>query len=89
VPKDTNKGTALETVAGQAGVGREAVMAVGDSMNDEAMIRWAGYGVVMQNGDERLKKAVPLVTTASNDEDGVADLIEAYILGDEKLPGAR
>jgi Cof subfamily protein (haloacid dehalogenase superfamily) len=88
LPKDTDKGTALARVAEQMGISRDAVMAVGDSMNDEAMIRWAGYGVAMQNGDERLKKIAPLVTAASNDEDGVADLIEEYLLGGAPLPEA-
>jgi hydroxymethylpyrimidine pyrophosphatase-like HAD family hydrolase len=86
MPRGVNKGSALAIVAERLGIGREAVMAVGDSMNDEAMIRWAGVGVAMRNGDERLKRVAGLVTASSNDEDGVADLIESYILGGEPLP---
>jgi hydroxymethylpyrimidine pyrophosphatase-like HAD family hydrolase len=55
-------------------------------MNDEAMIRWAGIGVAMANGDERIKDIAAMVTDKSNDDDGVADLIERYILGKESLP---
>jgi hydroxymethylpyrimidine pyrophosphatase-like HAD family hydrolase len=54
-------------------------------MNDEAMIRWAGVGVAMVNGDDRIKDIAALVTQKSNDDDGVADLIERYILGKEPL----
>jgi hydroxymethylpyrimidine pyrophosphatase-like HAD family hydrolase len=62
------------------------VLAVGDSMNDEAMLRWAGIGVAMVNGDDRIKNMADLVTERSNDDDGVADLIERYILGKEAIP---
>ncbi|MDR2052775.1 MAG: Cof-type HAD-IIB family hydrolase [Treponema sp.] len=86
LPPGIDKGSALARVAQIIGVRREEVMAVGDSMNDEAMIRWAGYGVVMANGDERLKEAARLVTAGTNNEDGLADLIERYILGKEPLP---
>jgi hydroxymethylpyrimidine pyrophosphatase-like HAD family hydrolase len=50
-------------------------------MNDEAMLRWAGFPVAMINGDERIKEIASLVTEKTNDEDGVADVIERYILG--------
>jgi Cof subfamily protein (haloacid dehalogenase superfamily) len=86
LPPRVDKGSALAKVAEIIGVKREEVMAVGDSMNDDAMIRWAGYGVVMANGDDRLKEAACLVTGKTNDEDGIADLIERYLLGKEHLP---
>jgi hydroxymethylpyrimidine pyrophosphatase-like HAD family hydrolase len=62
------------------GVAREDVLAIGDSMNDEAMIRWAGVGVAMVNGDERIKAVADLVSERTNDDDGVADVIEKYVL---------
>jgi hydroxymethylpyrimidine pyrophosphatase-like HAD family hydrolase len=60
---------------------QKAVMAIGDSLNDEGMIRWAGVGVAMANGDDRLKAMADMVTEKSNDDDGVADIIEQYVLG--------
>jgi Cof subfamily protein (haloacid dehalogenase superfamily) len=81
LPKETDKGSALAKVSEILGIEQKAVMAVGDSMNDEAMIRWAGVGVAMMNGDERIKKMADLVTEKSNDDDGVADIIEQYVLG--------
>jgi hydroxymethylpyrimidine pyrophosphatase-like HAD family hydrolase len=86
LPPATDKGTALAWVAQKMGIPREAVLAIGDSMNDEAMIRWAGIGVAMVNGDERIKNIAAMVTDRSNDDDGIADLIERYILGKELLP---
>jgi Cof subfamily protein (haloacid dehalogenase superfamily) len=81
LPRGVDKGSALSRVAQMLGIEQKAVMAIGDSMNDEAMIRWAGVGVAMVNGDERIKKIADLVTEKSNEEDGVAGIIEQYILG--------
>jgi Cof subfamily protein (haloacid dehalogenase superfamily) len=80
LPPQTDKGSALAKVAEKLGIPREAVLAVGDSMNDAGMIQWAGLGVAMVNGDERLKDLAEVVTQRSNDDDGVADIIEGYVL---------
>jgi Cof subfamily protein (haloacid dehalogenase superfamily) len=86
LPPACDKGTALARVAERAGVKREEVIAFGDSMNDESMLRWAGCGVAMCNGDERIKKAARFVTEKSNDDDGLAEFIERYVLAGEPLP---
>ncbi|MCL2608283.1 MAG: Cof-type HAD-IIB family hydrolase [Treponema sp.] len=80
LPANTDKGTALATVAGLLGIGREQIIAIGDSPNDDAMLRWAGLGIAMCNGNERTKAVADLVTDWSNDEDGVARIIEQHIL---------
>ena len=77
-PGKTNKGTALSKIADVMGIGADACIAVGDSMNDEPMIHWAGIGVVMANGDERLKSIADFVTSKTNDEDGIVEVIEKY-----------
>jgi Cof subfamily protein (haloacid dehalogenase superfamily) len=84
LPPATDKGTALAWVAEKAGILQEEVLAIGDSMNDEAMIRWAGVGVAMANGDERIKDIAAMVTDKSNDDDGIADLIDRYLLGKDR-----
>jgi Cof subfamily protein (haloacid dehalogenase superfamily) len=81
LPPETNKGTALARVAETMGMDADEVMAIGDSMNDEAMIRWAGMGVAVANGDERIKSIADLVTDHSNDDEGVSEVIDKYILG--------
>lgn len=80
LPANTNKGTALEKVAELLGINQKDVIAIGDSMNDEAMLKWAGMGIAMANSDERIKNIADLVTTRDNDDDGVAEVIEKYIL---------
>lgn len=74
-----NKGVALDFLAGRLGIGREAVMAIGDSINDLDMIGYAGLGVAMGNANPRVKAAAQAVT-AANDADGVAEAIEKYVL---------
>jgi hydroxymethylpyrimidine pyrophosphatase-like HAD family hydrolase len=88
MPPACDKGSGLAIVAGRLGLSREEVMAFGDSMNDEAMLRWAAYGVAMLNGDERVKKTARYTTEKTNDNDGLADFIERYVLAGEQLPGA-
>jgi Cof subfamily protein (haloacid dehalogenase superfamily) len=83
LPAETNKGTALARIAALLGIDAEECMAIGDSMNDEAMIRWAGLGVAMVNGDERIKSIAQLVTEHSNDDDGAAEIIDRYLLSAE------
>ena len=83
LPQETNKGAALAKIAEINGIAADEVMAIGDSMNDEAMIRWAGMGVAMVNGDERIKNIADLVTDKTNDDDGVAEVIDKYFFGKE------
>ena len=80
LPANTDKGTALAKVASLLGIDREEVVAIGDSMNDEAMLRWAGTGIAMANADERIKNIASLVTEKTNDNEGVAEVIEKYVL---------
>ena len=55
-------------------------MAVGDGMNDLSMIRYAGIGVAMANADPNVKAGANHITRADNDHDGVAEVVEEYIL---------
>jgi Cof subfamily protein (haloacid dehalogenase superfamily) len=86
LPHNVNKGTALEKVAGILGIDQKNVMAIGDSMNDEAMLQWAGMGIAMANSDERIKNIADLITSRDNDDDGVAEVIEKYILAKTAVP---
>jgi len=85
MPKGTDKGSALALIAEILGVSAGEVMAIGDSMNDEAMIRWAGVGVAMANGNDHIKNIADLVTDSTNDDDGVAEVIEKYFIDANKV----
>lgn len=58
------------------------VIAVGDSMNDLAVIQKAGLGVAMGNAQQVVKDEADVVV-ASNDEDGIAEVIRKYIFAKE------
>ena len=49
-------------------------------MNDLSMVQEAGHGIAMCNGAETLMKQASIISTETNDEDGLAHLIEKYIL---------
>jgi hydroxymethylpyrimidine pyrophosphatase-like HAD family hydrolase len=61
------------------------VVAVGDNLNDLEMLRTAGLGVAMGNAPEALKSAADAVTR-TNDEEGVRDVIERFVLHGEQVP---
>src|SRR5206468_5730659 len=50
------KGRALAWRAGELGVGRDEVMAVGDNFNDLEMLEYAGCPVVMRSEERRVGK---------------------------------
>ena len=64
--------------------GRPAeVMAVGDNLNDQEMLEFAGHPVVMGNAVPELKRrGWPL--TAGHDDHGRAQAIEARVLGTQR-----
>ena len=53
-------------------------MAVGDAANDKEMVEWAGVGVAMGNATDALKTSADEIA-GTNDEDGVAALVERYL----------
>ncbi len=74
-----NKGDAMEALGYYLGIGRREMMAFGDGLNDLSMIRQAGFGVVMKNGADEVKQVADIIT-GTNDEDGVAAIVEKYCL---------
>jgi Cof subfamily protein (haloacid dehalogenase superfamily) len=76
--RGVSKGSALARVAADLGIGPEAVVAFGDMPNDTEMLRWAGLGVAMGNAHPAVKAAADEVT-ATNDEDGVALVVERLL----------
>jgi len=73
-----SKGTALARWAAARGWTRDAVMAVGDNLNDVEMLDFAGIAVVMSNAADALKGR-GYVVTGSNDEEGLATAIRRFM----------
>lgn len=80
LPPECGKGEAVSWLSNHLGIPVENTMGFGDSMNDESMIRMCGFGVAMENALPAIKDCADFVTEFSNDEDGVADFIEKFVL---------
>lgn len=81
MPKNIDKAYSLGKLLEHLGMEREQMIACGDGFNDRSMIEFAGLGVAMANAQEPVKAAADHVTV-SNDEDGVAVVVEQFILGE-------
>ena len=79
-----SKGSALLAWAAERGVARDEVMAMGDNLNDLQMLEFAGTAVLMENALPELK-ARGWAITASNNDGGVAQAIDRYILAGSGL----
>ena len=74
-----NKGTGLVNLGRKLGIRREEIMACGDGDNDTVMLREVGFGVAMGNAEEQVKEAADYITL-TNEEEGVAEAIERFVL---------
>ncbi|RKS80277.1 hypothetical protein CLV35_0703 [Motilibacter peucedani] len=72
------KASTLARFCEERGLGPEQVVAVGDMPNDLPMLAWAGTAYAVANAHPDVLAAVELVT-ASNDDDGVAVLLEGVV----------
>ena len=79
MPKEINKGTAVEYVAKHYGIDMDDVICVGDSDNDLSMIKVAGLGVATQNALERVKVHAKYIAPSCNDSP-IADIINKFCM---------
>lgn len=74
-----NKGEGVARLARHLGIPATQVICVGDGGNDTHMLEFAGLGVAMGNATDELKALADYVTH-SHAEDGVAHVLERFIL---------
>lgn len=72
-----NKATGVSILAARYGVEAHEVISFGDMPNDCEMLAWSGMGVAMGNAAPAAREAADY-TTATNDEDGVARVLERW-----------
>ena len=75
----TSKAKGLKALCDRLGITLPECIAVGDAENDEDMIACAGLKVAMANGSDKVK-AMADVIADTNDNEGVAKIIEQYLL---------
>ena len=83
-PENAGKGTALAYLAQYLGLEREQVMAMGDAENDLSMLEYAEHSVAMANASDEVKAACRY-QTASNDDCGVAAMIDRVLAAKETI----
>ena len=77
--KGVSKGKAVEMLASFYNLKREEIITIGDSENDVSMIEYAGLGIAMGNASDKVKQKADYITD-SNDNEGVANAINKFIL---------
>ena len=74
------KGKAVEFMCKHFSIPIENSIAAGDEENDISMIRAAGIGVAMCNGNITAKSAADHITENDNNHSGIAEIIYRFIL---------
>ena len=73
------KGNTQEELAEYLGIPLSQVAAFGDDRNDMEMVQKCGLGVAMANASDEVKQNADFITL-SNEDDGLAYVIEKFIL---------
>lgn len=76
---NVDKWQAIKDLIEKLQIKKEEVIAIGDNINDAEMVKNAGLGIMMQNSAPYIKEMADVVVS-DNDNDGVAEAIEKYIL---------
>lgn len=70
-----SKARALKELADFYGIPVEEVIAIGDGLNDKAMIKWAGLGIAMADAPEEVKEVADMIAPPHHEE-GVARILK-------------
>lgn len=77
--KNIDKAASLTRLAAQLNIQQSEIIAVGNANNDLSMVQYAGLGVWVDNVNPELRHLADAIV-ASNNNDGVAEVVEQYIL---------
>ncbi len=78
MPPGVDKAASLDRLFKIIGVDRKNTIACGDGFNDISMIRYAEVGVAMANAQDVVKEAADVITSKTNDEDGLLEIIDRF-----------
>jgi Cof subfamily protein (haloacid dehalogenase superfamily) len=76
--KNANKGTGVKLLSEKLGIKQNEIICAGDADNDRHMLKYAGLGVAMGNASDNIKE-IANFTTKTNEEDGIAYVIDKFI----------
>ncbi|MGH3238908.1 MAG: Cof-type HAD-IIB family hydrolase [Spirillospora sp.] len=75
--RGVTKASALAALCAERGIASDGVVAFGDQLNDLPMLTWAGTSYAVANAHPLVLAAVTH-KTSSNDDDGVAEVLERF-----------
>ena len=76
-----NKGAVARFLSARYAIPPEEIATIGDMPNDVLMFAHSGLSIAMGNADREVQRAARRVTT-SNDDEGFANAVERFILGE-------
>ena len=76
-----NKGAVVKYLADRYGIAEDSIATIGDMPNDVLMFARSGLSIAMGNAHREVQRAARHVTT-TNDEDGFANAVDRFILGE-------
>lgn len=79
--RNASKALAMKKLGEYYGIKQSEMIAIGDGFNDLSMIQYAGLGVAMENAVKSIKSKADYITL-SNNEDGIAHVINKFVLKD-------
>lgn len=75
-----SKGAAMDFLCSYLGIPHSNTIAAGDAENDISMLRAAAVSAAMANAEDCVKDIADYVTKNDNNHDGVAEIIEKFML---------
>lgn len=79
MPQGIDKAASIDRLARKLGIDQQEVIAVGNAGNDLTMVQYAGLGIWVDNVSDDLRHHADYIV-ASNENDGVAEVVERFIL---------
>jgi Cof subfamily protein (haloacid dehalogenase superfamily) len=78
---DANKGAVVLSLSKMLGIAPDEIATIGDMPNDISMFCKSGVSIAMGQSSDEVKSAATYVTTSS-EEEGFANAVERYVLGE-------
>jgi Cof subfamily protein (haloacid dehalogenase superfamily) len=83
---DANKGHVVAVLSQALSISPEQIATIGDMPNDVLMFTKSGLSIAMGNASPDVQQQAKYVTT-SNEEEGFANAMEAFVLGEREFIG--
>ena len=77
--KGIDKAHSIKILANKLDIHQSEIIAVGNAGNDLTMVQYAGLGVWVDNVEDELRHLADVVV-ASNNKNGVAEVVRRFIL---------